>query len=76
MPCVDNKGVQIAYRVRGSGEPLVLIHGWSCEGRYWDEFGYVEELSNDFRVVIPDLRGHSESDIPHLISWTRGSRDF
>jgi pimeloyl-ACP methyl ester carboxylesterase len=41
-----------------------LIHGWSCEGRYWDEFGYVGELSGGFRVVLPDLRGHGESGTP------------
>lgn len=64
MPHVDNGGVRIGYRVHGDGEPLVLIHGWSCEGRYWDEFGYVGELSTEFRVVVPDLRGHGESDTP------------
>jgi len=64
MPYVDNGGVRIGYRVYGNGEPLVLIHGWSCEGRYWDEFGYVAKLSPEFRVVVPDLRGHGESSTP------------
>ncbi len=58
MEYVDNDGTRIAYQVCGRGEPLVLIHGWSNEGRYWDEFGYVPELLRDeFRVVLPDLRG-------------------
>jgi len=64
MPHVNNGGVRISYRVHGNGEPLVLIHGWSCEGRYWDELGYLGELSTRFRVVLPDLRGHGESDTP------------
>ena len=38
MEYVDNDGTRIAYQVCGRGEPLVLIHGWSNEGRYWDEF--------------------------------------
>jgi pimeloyl-ACP methyl ester carboxylesterase len=69
MPRVNNNGVQIHYQVSGQGEPLVLIHGWSCEGRYWDEFGYVSTLSNAFTVIVPDLRAHGSSDVP-------GDKDF
>jgi len=69
MPTVDNRGVQIRYQVHGLGEPLVLIHGWSCEGRYWEELGFVSNMSDRFQVIIPDLRGHGESGLP-------GDRDF
>ena len=69
MPHVNNNGVRISYDVYGQGDPLVLIHGWSCEGRYWREFGYTPKLSDEFTVTVPDLRGHGGSDIP-------GSRDF
>jgi pimeloyl-ACP methyl ester carboxylesterase len=69
MPHVDNKGVRIGYEVYGNGEPLVLIHGWSCEGRYWTEFGYTPTLSTELSVVVPDLRGHGASDVPE-------NRDF
>jgi pimeloyl-ACP methyl ester carboxylesterase len=64
MEYVDNRGVRIGYQTYGQGEPLVLIHGWSSEGRYWNEFGYVSKLSDKFQVVVPDLRGHGESDTP------------
>ena len=64
MPNVKNEAVQISYHVQGEGNPLVLIHGWSCEGRYWDEFGYTAKLASDFKLIIPDLRGHGESDTP------------
>lgn len=60
----DNGGTRIAYRAVGEGAPLVLLHGWSCEGRYWDEFGYVSSFSDQFQLVIPDLRSHGMSDIP------------
>jgi len=59
-----NGGTRIAYRTIGDGAPLVLLHGWSCEGRYWDEFGYVSRLCDQFQVVIPDLRSHGMSGIP------------
>lgn len=64
MPSVDNQGVRIAYSVQGDGEPLILIHGWSCEGRYWAEFGYTSDLTRDFKVIVPDLRGHGASETP------------
>ena len=64
MPTVDNRGVQIRYQVYGQGEPLVLIHGWSCEGRYWEEFEFVSNLSEYFQVIVPDLRGHGGSGLP------------
>ena len=69
MPYANNNGVQIRYEVYGHAEPLVLIHGWSCEGRYWREFGYTPMLSDEFMVIVPDLRGHGSSDTPR-------SRDF
>lgn len=69
MPHVDNQGVRITYRLYGEGEPLVLIHGWSCEGRYWDEFGYTTKLSAEYKVIVPDLRGHGDSETP-------GNEDF
>lgn len=64
MPHANNNGVKVRYDIYGQGEPLVLIHGWSCEGRYWREFGYVPKLSDEFTVIVPDLRGHGGSDIP------------
>jgi pimeloyl-ACP methyl ester carboxylesterase len=70
MPEVDNAGVTIRYDVHGQGQPLVLIHGWSCEGRYWSEFGYVPKLSNEFTVIVPDLRGHGGSGKPQNGDFT------
>jgi pimeloyl-ACP methyl ester carboxylesterase len=64
MAKVSNRGIRINYRTMGQGEPLVLIHGWSGEGRQWDECGYVGQLSGEFQVILPDLRGHGESDMP------------
>ena len=52
-----------------AGEPLVLIHGWSGEGRYWDECGYIAALGHEFQLILPDLRGHGDSDTP-------ANRDF
>ncbi|MEV0472178.1 alpha/beta fold hydrolase, partial [Streptomyces prunicolor] len=43
--------------------PLVLVHGWGGDGREWSR--HAEELAGPFRVIVPDLRGHGRSEVPH-----------
>ncbi len=53
-------GTPIAYEVFGSGEPtIILVHGWSCDSRYWRE--QVAPLAAGHRVVTVDLAGHGHS---------------
>ena len=40
--------------------PLLLIHGGKDHCRNWD--WVAEELSRDWHVIAPDLRGHGDSD--------------
>lgn len=47
------------YRVYGSGEPLVLIHGFLGSGRDFDSI--TEKLAGQFRLLIPDLPGCGKS---------------
>ena len=47
------------YEVRGSGRPLVLVHGWQCSHLFWQR--NVDELAKDFTVLTLDLRGHGNS---------------
>lgn len=42
----------------GSGPALVLVHGWSMAGTYFDRQA---PLARRFRCVVPDLRGHGLS---------------
>jgi len=62
----DSNGVRIRYVDVGTGEPVVLIHGYTnfIEGN-WIETGVLENLSKDHRVIALDLRGHGKSDKPH-----------
>lgn len=50
----------IAYDVRGSGRPLVLITGSNLDRRMWNR--EAEWLSKSYTVVRYDLRAHGESD--------------
>lgn len=52
-------GVDIAYRESGSGEPLVLIHGFGDCGSVWD--AYLPGLEKHYRVISMELRGHGSS---------------
>src|SRR5438105_3899809 len=55
-------GVELYYQSRGSGEPLVLVHGSWGDHHNWDPV--VAALAESFRVVAYDRRGHSASERP------------
>ena len=58
----DSNGVEIYYQVEGSGEPVVLIHGYIVNGDIsWRGSGVVKLLSEKYRVIVPDVRGHGKS---------------
>ncbi len=60
VPSAD--GVPIAFNIHGTGEPvLVLVHGWSCDARYWQR--QVPVLANQYTVVTLDLAGHGHSGL-------------
>lgn len=46
--------------VRGSGPPLVVLHGFTQTGRLWGRFG--EHLAGSHSLVALDLPGHGGSD--------------
>ena len=46
--------------VRGSGPPLVVLHGFTQTGRLWGRFG--EHLARSHTLVAVDLPGHGGSD--------------
>jgi 3-oxoadipate enol-lactonase len=50
---------EIAYKVIGEGETIVLLHGFCGSSSYWDKI--IPELSNEFRLLLVDLRGHGQS---------------
>jgi pimeloyl-ACP methyl ester carboxylesterase len=61
----------IAYESHGSGDTaLVLVHGWSCDRRYWRK--QREPFSPFFRIVGIDLAGHGDSGIGRE-GWTIAS---
>ena len=49
---------------RGTGEPIVLVHGHTMSSSMWYESGIAKKLSEKYRVITLDLRGHGKSDKP------------
>ncbi|GBC63561.1 alpha/beta hydrolase [Desulfonema ishimotonii] len=49
----------IYYEVKGSGDPIVFVHGWTMSSKFWQK--QVDELSKNYQVVTMDLRGHGNS---------------
>jgi pimeloyl-ACP methyl ester carboxylesterase len=60
-------GVTLAWRETGAGRPVILVHGLFSDAQLnWVKFGHAEKLAAaGFRVIMPDLRAHGESDKPH-----------
>ena len=52
---------RVAYTDKGTGAPLVLLHGFPLSRRMWEI--QVEAWSRDFRVIAPDFRGFGDSAI-------------
>lgn len=52
-------GLRVFYQVRGTGQPLVLIHGYPLNGRLFEH--QLADLSGLFQVVTLDLPGFGKS---------------
>jgi pimeloyl-ACP methyl ester carboxylesterase len=52
---------EIFYEIRGSGPPVVLLHPFPCHHEFWNPVAAA--LDSRYRLILPDLRGHGESEI-------------
>jgi pimeloyl-ACP methyl ester carboxylesterase len=63
MPRTQVNGVQIYSEITGDvGEPVVLVHGSWGDHQNWESV--TPALSQSFRVLTYDRRGHSRSERP------------
>jgi non-heme chloroperoxidase len=68
MPAVtvgreNSADVEIHYEDHGTGQPVVLIHGYPLSGRAWDKQAQVL-LEAGYRVITYDRRGFGQSSQP------------
>ena len=60
-------GVALKIHELGKGSPVILLHGlFSNAHTNWIKFGHAQALAGaGFRVIMPDLRAHGDSEAPH-----------
>jgi pimeloyl-ACP methyl ester carboxylesterase len=64
-------GARVAYRETGTGTAIVLLHSLGLSHREWEPV--VSPLATRFRVVVPDLPLHGDSEDrprhPYTLDW-------
>ena len=59
---ISTNGADINLVHGGSGSPLLLLHGYPQTHVMWHQVA--PRLTDDFHVIIPDLRGYGDSSKP------------
>ena len=54
-------GQELYFEVHGTGEPLLLLHGFSGSSQDW--IPSLPQWGTKFQLVLSDLRGHGRSGI-------------
>jgi len=63
-PAQKDTNVSIYYEDQGSGQPIVLVHGWPLSGSMW-EYQVPVLVEAGYRVITYDRRGFGRSSRPY-----------
>jgi 3-oxoadipate enol-lactonase len=58
---IKSGDAEIVYWVLGDGPSIVLLHPFPANHEFW--LPVAETLATRFRVLMPDLRGHGDSEV-------------
>ncbi len=58
--------MKLFFREYGTGKPMIMLHGLLGMSDHW--IPAAKQFSNNFRVIIPDLRNHGQS--PHSTDFS------
>src|SRR5258706_10120571 len=61
MERLRSDDAEIVYEIVGGGAPVVLLHPFPAHHEFWNPI--VPVLSTRYRLILPDLRGHGDSEI-------------
>lgn len=62
MATAEINGITLYYEDHGSGPPVVLTHGYASNAAMWR--GQIEPLTERYRLITWDMRGHGGTDSP------------
>ena len=80
---VSVNGLSLHVAEHGTGDPVLLIHGWPDSGELW-RHQVPALVAAGFRVIVPDMRGFGRSDrpadvaayaLPHAVADVTGLLD-
>jgi len=63
-------GVRLHYVERGTGQPLVLLHGDGSMIQDFETSGLIEAAAKRYRVIVFDRPGFGYSERPRSTVWT------
>ena len=58
---IKSGDAEIVYWTLGDGPPVVLLHPFPANHEFW--LPVAEALATRYRIFLPDLRGHGESEV-------------
>jgi 3-oxoadipate enol-lactonase len=58
---IKSGDAEIAYRALGEGPAVILLHPFPVNHEFW--LPVADTLSTRYRLILPDLRGHGDSEI-------------
>src|SRR5262249_38006833 len=73
MPKVPVNGLDVFYKVRGEGDPVLLVAGFGCDHLIWNSI--VPLLASRYRVIVLDNRGTGRTTAPVTATGIRQLAD-
>jgi 3-oxoadipate enol-lactonase len=61
MERLRSDDAEIFYEIRGGGPPVVLLHPFPSHHEFWHPVALA--LESRYGLILPDLRGHGESEV-------------
>lgn len=66
--------IEMFYRDQGTGLPILFAHGFPLDGTLWQP--QLDKLADEYRVIVPDLRGFGNSPSTHEVTMEQYADDL